>query len=77
MKAIDLAGSRYGTLTVLSRVEPRPVRQSFRWLCKCDCGTVNGLHYLCSPSIRSYLLIIPPAELASASGKIARSGSQG
>ena len=45
MKAIDLAGRRYGTLTVLSRVEPRPVRQSFRWLCKCDCGVVKEVPY--------------------------------
>ena len=37
-KVIDLAGKRFGRLTVLHRVENTKAGQS-QWMCKCDCGT--------------------------------------
>lgn len=41
MSFIDLAGQKFGRLTVLSRVENSSHRKA-QWLCQCDCG--NTLH---------------------------------
>lgn len=35
----DLAGERYGKLTVIERVWPNSSANSRRWKCRCDCGT--------------------------------------
>lgn len=45
MKALDLTGQRYGSLTVLKRVPSEDNRST--WLCLCDCGRtriVSALH---------------------------------
>ena len=44
-KTVDISGKRFGLLTALSRVLPRPKGQSFRWLCVCDCGVEKGFPY--------------------------------
>lgn len=36
-KFIDLTGQRFGTLTVIKRVE-NDIHNKAQWLCKCDCG---------------------------------------
>lgn len=38
MKPLDLEGKRYGSMTVLHRVENDKYGKA-RWLCRCDCGT--------------------------------------
>jgi hypothetical protein len=46
VKALDLAGQRFGRLTVLARVENNSNGQSY-WRCICDCGNhciVCGAH---------------------------------
>ena len=38
-KRIDIAGQRFGRLTVVDAVErPKDRKQGTYWLCKCDCG---------------------------------------
>ena len=37
MKKADLAGQRFGKLTVIAPAESSATRQA-RWLCRCDCG---------------------------------------
>ena len=39
---IDLAGKRFGMLTVLS-VSHRNKHRDYFWRCQCDCGTVKVL----------------------------------
>lgn len=39
MKSIDLAGQRFGRLTVIERVRPKS-GMKWKWKCKCDCSSV-------------------------------------
>jgi len=47
-KFIDIAGQRFGRLTVIKRAErPEHIKNGTYWLCKCDCGNekvVRGSH---------------------------------
>lgn len=36
---VDLTGKRFGRLSVLRMTNDRSSNQSFRWLCRCDCGS--------------------------------------
>ena len=47
MRSLDLAGSRIGRLTVISKAEPKNGRS--RWFCRCDCGR-NAI--ICTASLR-------------------------
>lgn len=38
MFAKDMAGKKFGKLTVIKRVENKPGSRCARWLCRCDCG---------------------------------------
>jgi hypothetical protein len=38
LKLIDLAGKRFGILTVIEQVEKRNKNGQIIWLCKCSCG---------------------------------------
>ena len=41
MPAVDLAGQKFGFLTVLQRApQSQSKTKTARWLCRCDCGTV-------------------------------------
>jgi hypothetical protein len=42
MKMIDLAGQKFGRLTVVSRADNTPQGQA-RWNCVCDCGNLHSL----------------------------------
>ena len=44
-KSVDLTGKRFGLLTALERVPERKNGQAFRWICKCDCGSVRDYNY--------------------------------
>ena len=44
-KSVDLTGKRFGFLTALERVPERKNGQAFRWICKCDCGSVRDYNY--------------------------------
>jgi hypothetical protein len=37
-KALDLAGQRYGMLSVISKTEKRNAAGNIIWKCRCDCG---------------------------------------
>ena len=39
-KAVDLAGQKFGSLTVLERAGCSP-HGCARWLCRCDCGNIT------------------------------------
>lgn len=41
MKAYDLIGKRFGSLTVVSRCE-NTAKGKCRWMCVCDCGTLKA-----------------------------------
>jgi len=40
MRPLDLAGKKFGLLTVLERVFPNTKRNNTMWKCLCDCGNV-------------------------------------
>lgn len=44
-KFIDLAGQRFGMLTVIERVPDRTtgVKPCVMWLCRCDCGSIKAV----------------------------------
>lgn len=44
-KSVDLTGKRFGFLTALERVPERKNGQAYRWICKCDCGSVRDYNY--------------------------------
>lgn len=41
MRALDLAGKRFGRWTIVVRAETLPGYRELCWLCRCDCGTVR------------------------------------
>ena len=43
MRAIDIAGARFGRLTAIKR-DPNQVGRHTKWLCKCDCGTTVSVN---------------------------------
>lgn len=56
-KAIDLAGQRFGRLTVLERAPTPPFNANRHawWKCRCDCGeeVQTSAHYLMIGHTRS------------------------
>ena len=42
MKAIDLAGQRFGRWTVIRRAYSEPGSEA-KWLCQCECGTTRSI----------------------------------
>lgn len=40
-RLIDLAGQRFGRLTVVKEIKKAPGSKERRWLCRCDCGNVT------------------------------------
>ena len=42
-KVIDMTGMRFGRLTVLELVPKSNDKARFKWLCRCDCGTVKAI----------------------------------
>lgn len=40
LSPVELAGRRFGRLTVVEEADRRPGRRARRWLCRCDCGAV-------------------------------------
>lgn len=42
-RALELTGTRYGRLILISRVVSRNKKAGTRWKCRCDCGTVKEI----------------------------------
>lgn len=44
-RVVDLTGQKFGNLTAIQRCESREEGQAYRWVCRCDCGTVRDYNY--------------------------------